>query len=100
MTLPEQDAPDAGAQTPGRAYLEGLRASNRVAGLALRGALGPVVRDERVEELPRASGVAFAHLIMRGDEAEYREAVASQPALAHAKVVGPLALYSFAEAVG
>ncbi len=98
MTLPPAEAVETSAQPPGRAYLESLRASNRVAGLALRGALGPVVRAEHVEELPKASGVAFAHLILRDDEAGYREAVASQPSLADARIVGPLALYSFAEA--
>lgn len=87
----------AHADSPGTAYLEALRGSRRVAGLALRGALGPVVRDERVEELPRAAGVAFAHLIRREDEAAYRDSIATQPSLAAATVVGPLALYAFAQ---
>lgn len=99
MTLPTAEPVDNTSMSPGRAYLESLRASNRVSGLALRAALGPVVRGEHVEELPRAAGVAFAHLILRDEEASYREAVASHPSLADARIVGPLALYSFAEAV-
>jgi hypothetical protein len=99
MHLQPQPAPAADATSPGTAYLESLRGSNRVAGLALRGALGPIVRGERVEELPRATGVAFAHLIRREDEAEYRDSVATQPSLADATIVGPLALYAFAEGV-
>ena len=82
--------------SPGRAYLERVRGSNRVAGLALRAALGPVVRAEKVEELPRASGVAFSHLIKRDEETRYRDAVAAHPSLGDATIVGPLALYSFA----
>lgn len=97
MTLDAEPPAPAAETTPGRAYLESLRASNRVAGLSLRGALGPVVRAERVEALPRAEGVAFAHLIRRSDESAYREAVAAHPSLSDAKIVGPLALYAFAE---
>jgi len=83
---------------PGRAYLEHARAErDRIEGLALRGALGPVVRAERVQVLPRGRGVAFAHLVRREDIDSYHEAVAALPALADAVVVGPLALYSFAE---
>ena len=98
MTLePEPESPAENPElSPGRAYLERLRGSNRVAGLALRAALGPVVRAEQVEELPRASGVAFSHLIKRDEESQYREAVAAHPSLADATIVGPLALYSFA----
>ena len=99
LLMPLEDQPEAprGASTPGTAYLESLRASNRVAGLALRGALGPVVRDERVEELPRAAGVAFAHLIRREQEGDYRASVAAHPSLTAARIVGPLALYAFAQ---
>jgi hypothetical protein len=86
---------------PGRAYLEQLRDSQvHLQGLALRSALGPVVRAERVEELPRSRGVVFSHLVRRDDLTAYREAVAAIPALAEAKMVGPLALYSFAEPTG
>ena len=100
MHLEEPPATDTSELPPGRAYLESLRASNRVSGLSLRGALGPVVQREQVEELPRGSGVAFAHLIRRSDEQGYRDAIASQPSLAKATVVGPLALYTFAPGVG
>lgn len=98
MTLqPEPEAPAPRPElSPGRAYLESLRSSNRVAGLGLRAALGPVVRAEQVDELPRASGVAFSHLIKRDEENQYRDAVAAHPSLAQATIVGPLALYSFA----
>ncbi|MEX2153132.1 MAG: GvpL/GvpF family gas vesicle protein [Gemmatimonadaceae bacterium] len=83
---------------PGRAYLEGLRGSTeRLKSLGLHEAFGSVVRAERLEELPKNRGVVFSHLIRRTDEVEYREAVSSFPALAEARIVGPLALYSFAE---
>lgn len=86
---------------PGRAYLEQLRDSRgHLQRLALRSALGPVVRAERVEELPRSQGVVFSHLVRRDELPAYRAAVAAIPALAEAKMVGPLALYSFAEPTG
>ena len=89
---------DAG---PGRAYLESLRSSGAVApDLGLRAALGPLVIAERVEGLPQTNGVAFVHLVKRASLAEYREALALLPVLADARVVGPLALYSFAEPAG
>jgi hypothetical protein len=85
--------PEAG---PGRAYLENLRhATNQpLQGLALRAALGPVVRAERVERLG-ARGAVFSHLIARDDEPVYRDVVSTIPAIAKARVVGPLPLYSF-----
>ena len=83
---------------PGRAYLESLRESREHADhLGLRGAIGPSVRAEKVERLPRSRGVVFAHLVMRDELQDYREAISLLPSLADAKVVGPLALYSFAE---
>jgi hypothetical protein len=81
---------------PGREYLEGLR-REQPPRVGLMSALGPVVRDERVMELPQGRGAAFAHLIRRQDERKYREAISALPALSEAKVVGPLAFYSFAE---
>ncbi len=86
---------------PGRAYLEGLRSRSDVhlKGLALQPSFGPLVRAERVEELAGSRGVAFAHLVQRDQESEYRSAVAHLPSLAKAEVVGPLAFYSFAEQV-
>jgi hypothetical protein len=86
---------------PGTAYLEQLRAgrgTDQVKGLALRSTLGPVVLSERVDPLAGGKGAAFSHLIRRDDEPAYREAVAGQPALAGATLVGPLAFYSFADA--
>jgi hypothetical protein len=85
---------------PGRAYLERLRgglSNERVRGLSLREALGPMVIAERVEEIPPDRGAAFSHLIRRTDESAYRDAVAAHPSLGEAKLVGPLAFYSFAE---
>lgn len=87
---------------PGRAYLESLRARGAVSpGLALAPAVGPAIRAERVEGFTSPSGdargVAFAHLVHRDDLPAYREALRSLPALAEARVVGPLPLYSFAE---
>ena len=96
---PEQRAESPEQVGPGTAYLEQLRgSSDRVNGLALRGALGPVVLGERVDTLAGGRGAAFSHLIRREDEPKYREAVASQPALAGGTVLGPLAFYSFADA--
>ena len=86
-------------QGPGRAYLEMLRAESRgrKVNLALADALGAVIRAERVEELPKSRGVVFAHLVARNALTAYRDAVAALPSLSGAKLVGPLALYSFAE---
>ena len=82
---------------PGTAYLEQLRGgSERVKGLALRPALGPVVLGERVDALAGGKGAAFSHLIRREHEPQYREAVAAHPSLSGATLVGPLAFYSFA----
>jgi hypothetical protein len=95
---PKADPIDTVGAGPGRAYLEGLKqARTRLSGLGLKAALGPIVRAERVEELAPAQGVVFSHLIQRTDERAYREAVAALPALADFHIVGPLALYSFAE---
>jgi hypothetical protein len=83
---------------PGRAYLERVKADrDALSRLALRGALGPLIRGEKIEHLPNARGIAFSHLIERGDERDYRAAVESLPELSECTVVGPLALYAFAE---
>ena len=107
VLLPVADTPAAApavppAVTPGRAYMESLRARGEVApALALRPMLGPVVRAERVEGFAsrreNVRGVAFAHLVHRDRLDEYREAVRSVPSLTEARIVGPLPLYSFAE---
>lgn len=90
--------PAASYGGPGHEYLARLREQrDRVNALSLASALGPVVRLERVSLLPRDGGAVFAHLVSRGDVGEYRASVAAFPALHHAAVVGPLALYSFAE---
>ena len=94
--LPAVNEPSEGTG-PGRAYLESLRRSHTIPGLSLRDALGPVVQAERVERLRESGGVAFAHLVRADDAARYREAVASLPALAEARVIGPLPLYSFGD---
>lgn len=98
MTLPAEAPAQPSATSPGTAYLESLRGSTRVANLSLRAALGPVVHAERVEELTRANGVAFVHLIKREDEREYRDAVEAHPSLTEgATILGPLPLTAFAE---
>jgi hypothetical protein len=105
LLLRESPQPSPGPPTPvtpeigpGRAYLERVRsARDESLRLGLRGALGPVVRAERAEELPKSRGVAFSHLIRRSDEDAYRDAVSALPALGEATIVGPLALYTFAE---
>lgn len=88
--------------SPGRAYLEQLRAraalaAERVPRISLAGALGPVVRRERVELLPNDAGIVVSHLVSRDEESAYRAAVAELPALSAAKVVGPLPLYGFSD---
>jgi hypothetical protein len=83
---------------PGRAYLERIRAdSDALDRLALRDALGPMIRGERVEQLPNDRGIAFSHLIERSREPEYRAAIGALPALGEGMIVGPLALHAFAE---
>jgi hypothetical protein len=93
---PAEPPPEQG---PGRAYLEMLRAESRgrKVNMALADALGPAIRAERVEELPKSRGVVFAHLVARDAVPAYRDAVAALPSLSGAKLVGPLPLYSFAE---
>ena len=102
LLLPEDALPEPEDASevvgPGRAYLESLRRSHTVPGLSLRDALGPVVQAERVERLQGSGGVAFAHLVRAEDADRYREAVGSLPALADARVIGPLPLYSFGDA--
>lgn len=91
--------------SPGTSYLNhlgrGSKASRDLAKQwALRAALGPAVLAERVEALPKARGAVFSHLIKRDEESGYRAAIGLHPALADARVVGPLALYAFAEPAG
>ena len=101
VLLPEHEAPISRSTAerlgPGRAYLESLRGHHPVDGISLRGAMGPLVHEERVEKLEAAgsAGVAFAHLIDARTVGRYRDAIAELPALAGAHVIGPLPLYSF-----
>ena len=84
---------------PGHAYLETLRARTDPSpelAFSLKSAFGDVVHAERVSRL-RNDAAAFAHLVHRDSVPAYREIVASFPAFADARIVGPLALYSFAE---
>lgn len=108
VLLPAEDQARPAAPSepagPGRAYLESLRAKGTVwPGLALAPVVGPSIRAERIEGFAAPSGdargVAFAHLVHRDDLPAYREALQSMPALAAARVVGPLPLYSFAEPI-
>ena len=92
---PARATPGPGA---GTAYLHRVRSEHgALSGLGLRAAIGPVVRAEKVEELPRRRGIAFTHLIDRSTEQDYRDAVAGLPALGSATLVGPLALHTFSE---
>lgn len=95
VTIPEPSLEDAG---PGRAYLESLRQHQPLPGVSLRAALGPLIQRERVERLTVEGGeaVVFAHLISAADVHRYRAAVTELPALAEARVLGPLPLYAFA----
>jgi hypothetical protein len=98
--MPERPAaPSRGdAVGPGRAYLDRIRANrDALDALALRDALGPMIRAERVEQLANDRGIAYSHLVERSRESEYRAAVGALPALAEGTIVGPLALYAFAE---
>jgi Gas vesicle synthesis protein GvpL/GvpF len=89
-------APPSAAAKPGTAYLEQLRASrNRGETLGVRGQLGPIVRGEAIDELP-GNGLAIAHLVHRRDVTAYRDLVARTPQLSGARVVGPIALFAFA----
>ena len=104
LPVPGEEAPRSEGDLPpgpGRAYLESLRPPAAPLHLALKPALGALVRQERVEGFVsrkgRTRGVAFAHLVPRAQLDAYREAIRGLPALAEARVVGPLPLYSFAE---
>jgi len=93
---PAGDVPRGG---PGLAYLQQLRDKGEsMRRLSVRNALGPDagVRAERITPI-RDDAAAFAHLVHRDDLAAYRAAFSRVPALADATVVGPLALYTFAE---
>ncbi|HYC51629.1 MAG TPA: GvpL/GvpF family gas vesicle protein [Gemmatimonadaceae bacterium] len=96
--LPPRESAPSPEGGPGRAYLERLRSGSRITGVSLRDALGPAVRDERVEALRGAEGVTFAHLVHMSDVPTYRDAVAGLPMLSDAHVAGPLPLYSFSTA--
>lgn len=88
--------------TPGHAYLERLRREHaeRRPDVSLRAAFGPLVRGERVERLGDDAGIAVAHLILASDQGNWRAAVTAMPALATARVAGPLPLYAFVEPTG
>ena len=99
--VPSDEAASA-ASSPGRAYLEQLKARAALAAartppVSLAGALGPVVRRERVEIPPDNAGVVVSHLVRREEEGRYRAAINELPALNAARVIGPLPLYSFAD---
>lgn len=84
------------ASGPGREYLETLReAMSSSPGFALKHALGPVVVAESVTSLADGRGASFAHLVRREHLPAYRAAVAAFPALAEARLEGPLPLYTF-----
>lgn len=92
------EIPDGAEMTPGRQYLEQLRGRHASTDrLRLAAMLGTVVRRERVSMLPQDRGAVFAHLVDRARVDEYRDTIGAFPALSDATIVGPLALYSFAE---
>ena len=98
VTAPAAAAAPAGmpATGPGTAYLQRMRQAVPVTPrLSLRAALGPMVRDERVEALPGGKGVVVAHLVARTDERAWRDAIGLLAA--RGTVVGPLPLYSFGD---
>lgn len=81
---------------PGRAYLESVRDTLKPRpSLDFRSILGELFLEERVER--RGDLQMIAHLVRFGDEATYRAAFYSHPALESATITGPHALYSFAE---
>lgn len=102
-----------GGSGPGAAYLQRLRESEKTRGgewesdptsrPSLAAAIGSAVRAERVSALAGRGGAVFAHLVRRGEVGEYRKVVEALPALRGrdgrmaATIVGPLALYAFAE---
>ncbi len=82
---------------PGRAYLESVRDTLKPRpSLDFRSILGDLFLDERVER--RGDLQMIAHLVRFEDEATYRAAFYSHPAMENATITGPHALYSFAEA--
>jgi hypothetical protein len=106
LLLPMREEPPATAPRsgddpdvpPGRAYLESIRVRTAaMPAVRLRDAMGPIIRAERVEELPKQRGIVFSHLVHRADVDRYRDSVRALPTFATATLVGPLALYSFAE---
>lgn len=96
--------------SPGRAYLNGLRARAdrerhlRVALEALRSrvraALGPLARDEiaEIRGSDKALALSVSYLVERGREAQFRRAIedVARDAAVRLVVAGPRAPYSFA----
>lgn len=103
-----QEAPPD--RTSGTAYLEALalrarqgeadRARGLDAAAALRARLGPLVRDERVEQGGAGTLAAIAHLVARHDTGEYRDKIMEysreRPELRFL-VTGPWPPYGFVE---
>ena len=84
---------------PGRRYLEELRRASVPSRPGIASALEGLVLGEKVEALAGGRGTVFAHLVMQDRVQDYRSAVQAHPLVReeHARVVGPLPLYSFAE---
>jgi hypothetical protein len=82
--------------SPGRAYLESVRETLKPRPpVDFRGLVGGLVLDERVER--RGDVQTISHLVRFEDETRYRSELYSQAALEGATIMGPHALYSFAE---
>lgn len=82
--------------SPGRAYLESLRRTLQPRRpIDFRATLGDLVLDERVER--RKDVQTISHLVRFGDESKYRAELYSHPVLEGATILGPHALYTFAE---
>lgn len=89
--------PEYAAAGPGVAYLQQLRdKSAQRPAYSARTELAALIRDEHVTSI-REDAVAVAHLVRRSDIPAYKTAVATIPRFSQATVVGPFALYSFAE---
>lgn len=81
---------------PGRVYLESVRDRLKARPpVDFRALLGGLVLEERIER--RVDIQTISHLVRFGDEAKYRAELYAHPALTGVRIVGPHALYTFAQ---
>jgi hypothetical protein len=96
---PSLSASIAPPESPGRAYLESVRAKLKPRlPIDFRALLGDLALDERVER--RGDVQTISHLVRFEDEAAYRAELYTQSALEGATIMGPHALYTFADTGG